>query len=154
MARVPISNSSPLIAFSKVGRMDLLLDPFDEVLAPEAVIQEVGFRPSKVMSQPATAAGVIQTLRNDIDPGEAEVIALGTQIQNPTLIIDDARGRRMARSLGMHVVGSVGLVIMAKKEGRLTAAKPILKALVAAGLYLRPDLVHKVLAELGEVSSP
>ena len=65
-------------------------------------------------------------------------------------VLDDATARQCARSLGIPVVGSLGVVLAAKRMGWIASARPVIERLLADGLYLRPSLVAEALAEIGE----
>ncbi len=81
--------------------------------------------------------------------GEAEAIALA-QDRQARLLIDDARGRRIARSRGVPIVGVASVLLAAKPRQEVEAVGPILRELAAAGYRLAPRLLAKVLATAGE----
>ncbi len=82
--------------------------------------------------------------------GEAEAISLAEQRQARLLLIDDARGRRIARSRGIPVAGVAGVLLAAKGRQEVEAVAPILRTLSDAGYRLAPLLVKEVLATAGE----
>jgi len=67
-----------------------------------------------------------------------------------TLVIDDAAGRMCAKFLGLHVVGTLGLVARAKRSGWIDSARLVFNEVHAAGLWLDEQIIEKVLRELGE----
>ncbi len=80
-----ISNSSPLISLGAIDRLDLLHELFGEIFIPDAVLQEVrSVQISKVdWVVPRTVEGLLLTraLEAELDRGEAEAIALATELQ-------------------------------------------------------------------------
>lgn len=66
------------------------------------------------------------------------------------VVLDDLAARRCARVIGLRFTGTIGVVALAKRNGLLAAAAPVLNALIEAGLYVSPALIQGVLAELGE----
>ena len=48
------------------------------------------------------------------------------------------------------MVGTLGILLRAKKSGLIAAARPLIEALPSRQLYLSRDLVEKGLAEVGE----
>ena len=66
------------------------------------------------------------------------------------LLIDDARGRKVARGRGLSVVGVAGLLLSAKSRGALAELGPVLEALSRVGYRLSPRLVAAVLEKAGE----
>ena len=85
-----------------------------------------------------------------LGPGEAEAIALAEQEDTRFLLIDDARGRRMARARGIPVVGVAGVLLVAKSHGELAAVGPVLDRLSDAGYRLSPQLVAATLDRADE----
>ncbi|MGH2370442.1 MAG: DUF3368 domain-containing protein [Chloroflexota bacterium] len=158
-----VSNSSPLILYAKIGRLDLLRQAFRRVLIPTAVRDEVladgEGRPGtaeiaaapwielRVLATPGTA----QALMDELDRGEAEAIALALELgtQFP-LLIDDRKARRSARARGVSVFGSAGVLVRAKHDGAISLVRPILNELRAAGLFLTDTVYDEALALAGE----
>ena len=85
-----------------------------------------------------------------LGPGEAEAIALAEQADTRFLLIDDARGRRMARARGIPVVGVAGVLLVAKSRGELAAVGPVLDRLSDGGYRLSPRLVAATLDRADE----
>ena len=85
-----------------------------------------------------------------LDAGEAEAIALATRPDTRFLLIDESRGRRVARAHGVSVVGVAGLLLVAKSRGMLSALGPMLEEMSRAGYFLSPRLVSEMLTRAGE----
>ncbi len=66
------------------------------------------------------------------------------------LLIDDLQARRVASRLNLRHYGTVGLLGLAKREGLVPKVRPLLKALVAQGIYIGQELAQRALRELGE----
>jgi len=71
-------------------------------------------------------------------------------MQAALLVIDDAKGRRMAESYGISAVGTIGILIHAKRRGLLDAVKPSLNAIRGAGLRMDANLYDHALRICGE----
>ena len=84
-------------------------------------------------------------LRLLIDAGEAESIQLALEKNARLLIIDDRKGRKIAKSRGIKVIGTGGILIMAKRAGILDRVSPVLNALSDAGYRLSPDLFKRIM---------
>lgn len=132
-----ISNASPLIILSKLGQLALLPQLYDQVLIPQAVYEEVvvaGLREGhadaiaidhsvhlgRTIVRSAELSAQDQSWSSRIDPGEAEVIVLARDLEAKWAIIDNAHARRAARSLGVPVRGTVGVLLEAASKGQLT----------------------------------
>ncbi len=158
-----IADSGPLIA---LARLDLLALPsryFSSVKVTASVWEEVTRSPRADESQRLTAAledGFIaladdppavpeSVLQTGLDRGERDSIALGLEM-SAVILMDEKRGRRVATALGLHVVGTVGLLLRAREEGTLSPLRPVLERLQESGYFLSNALIEKLLAGLGE----
>ena len=164
MTRVVIADTGPLIALARVGQLDLLRRLYGRVVVPPAVHTELAIdsnRPGAKALAGLFAAGWVvieavmdSSVRRELDqllgPGEAQAIALAEQEDTRFLLIDDARGRRTARSRGIPVVGVAGVLLVAKSRGELAAVGPVLDRLSNAGYRLSPRLVAGTLVRAGE----
>lgn len=89
-----VSNTSPLLNLSIIGRLDLVRSQFGKVLIPEAVRDELEMdsgRPGSAKLRTAVSEGWIRvqevaerahvrTLRQSLDQGESEAIAMAAAI--------------------------------------------------------------------------
>ena len=161
MSRRWVCNASPLISLSRVGRLDLLSVLAEPVLVPATVLAEVKagsdgdsvadhLRRSALLRVVPDVAVPERVARWQLDPGETQVLSQALAVQDSGVVLDDLAARRCARVIGLRLTGTVGVVALAKRQGLLTAAAPVLDALVEAGLYVAPSLLRGVLAELGE----
>jgi len=93
-------------------------------------------------------------LNPGVDPGEASSIRLGCDCQelgdHVLIVMDDRAGRLEAKSRGLAVLGSAALVGLAKTQGLIPAARPLLEKIVEAGYFIGPSIVSAVLADVGE----
>jgi predicted nucleic acid-binding protein len=91
-----------------------------------------------------------QILEASLGPGETEAIAIALHLGPCEVVLDDRPGRRLAERLGLSVVGTVGLLLRAKRHGLIEAARPELQALLSTGFFLDPRLVEQALSDVGE----
>lgn len=105
------------------------------------------------MAPRASGAGPVSrtALLETRDLGEAEAIALAEAHPDARLLIDERRGRRVARSLNLRVTGTAGVLLAAKGAGLVPQVRPLLDALVDDhGLHLSAALRAAILREAGE----
>ena len=100
--------------------------------------------------RPVEDLKIIEVLRADLDQGEAEVIALALQTQAERVVMDDLDGRRRARHLGLDLVGTLGLLLAARKRGELSRLREEIERLQQYGFRVSQSLLQAVLQEAGE----
>ncbi|MEM4722001.1 MAG: DUF3368 domain-containing protein, partial [Candidatus Methanomethylicaceae archaeon] len=86
----------------------------------------------------------------DLDEGERAAIAQALQEQAISIATDDMAARRLARRLGLEPIGTVGLLLAAKKRGMLQSLQAEIGRLKALGFWIADDLVRQALHEAGE----
>lgn len=158
---IVVSDTSALITLASAGELNLLRDLFGEVLIPERVWQEVvqANRPGAedvtdaawIRTVPAPDTAFLMALRADVDPGEAEAIALAFAVQADILLLDERRARNLAISMGFPVVGVVGVLLRAKQKGFLPLLRPVLDRMkMASGFRGSTKLYEEALHAAGE----
>ena len=66
------------------------------------------------------------------------------------LVMDDRAGRLEAKSLGIMLIGTAAVIGLAKTEGLIAVARPLLEQLARSGYFIGPSVIAAVLAEVGE----
>ena len=156
-----IVNASPLILLTRAGRLDLLRLGASEVIVPDVVISEVGAKGPDDPTARAVAGAAWMTIKAvpampdpvracGLDPGESAVLALALGDADCEAVLDDRAGRLCAGRLGIACVGTLGLVLLARRLGSIPAARPVIDRLRDGGLYLDDDFVEDILARIGE----
>src|SRR3990170_7789014 len=128
-----VSNSSPLIVFSRINRLALLGDLFSEIHIPRAVYEEVvrGRKGAEIIDNKWIRIKEIKDkdfaeyLSKMIGKGEAEAIVLAKE-QKSKLLIDDAQGRKHAELLNLQFIGCLGLLKLAKNQGLIGSVKDLI----------------------------
>jgi predicted nucleic acid-binding protein len=159
------TNSSVLIALSTIGQLVLLPRRFPEgVLVPQAVWREVvetgKGQPGSAEVASATWVvvrevkdrGLVSLLRAELDEGEAETIALAREEHVSLVLLDEKDARQVARRLNLQVLGTVGLLIWAKRVGLITSLREQLNNLRTLGRFrLSQSVYEQALRAVGEV---
>lgn len=81
---------------------------------------------------------------------EAAVIQLALTKGIATVCLDEKKGRRIARAVDLEVVGTLGLLLEAKKLGMLNAISPVIERLLEYGIWYDRGLLESVLSSAGE----
>jgi len=157
---VIICNTSPLIALAILNRIDLLDTLYGEWFVPAHAAHEstVDLKPfSKLLAEKLIGHvvdlgddRVVEALCIPLDRGEAEVIALAEAKECGTVLIDDRKGRRIAALRGLSVIGSVGVLLQARRRGLIIEVRPLLDMLIANEIRIAPSLYTKALELAGE----
>ena len=152
---IVFSDTSPLTALLTVREAELLRELFKDVIIPIAVEKELrrthAVLPDWLRVMPVHDVAKVQNYLKLVDAGEAEAIALAEEIQADQLLMDERKGRRLAREHGLAVVGLLGIVLLAKRSQLIPSARELLARLDReAGVYLGEDLVRDALKTVGE----
>jgi predicted nucleic acid-binding protein len=145
---------------AKAGHLHLLKDLPRELLLPEAVIAEICAGPETDPARQAiesgwgpriTPAGVPDELLEwGLGLGETAVLATALERRPCTAVLNDAAGRNCAKAFGIPLIGTLGVVLRAKKRGLIANAGDVLKDLRIAGLHLDDHTIRMALGRLGE----
>lgn len=144
-----VSNSTCLIGLERISCLDLLRELFEPVIVPPKVQEEFGRALEWLTVMMPQNTELVKLLSTLVDEGEAEAIALAKE-QNCLLILDDRKARRWAKTLGVRIIGTAGLLVKAKQRGIIAKVKPLLEASKRSNFYLHPELEKEVLNLAGE----
>ena len=144
-----IADSSCLIGLENVGRLDLLPALFDPIWATPEVQREFGVAVPWLRVEAPVDAALVTALKMLVDSGEAEAIALARE-RGWRLILDDQRARKVAANLGVRLIGTVGVLVNARKAGILPNVKAVLTNLEANGFFISSELRAEALRLVGE----
>ena len=155
-----ISNTSPLLYLHQAGQLDILPRPYRAVVVPAEVQAELregrrlGFNVPDTDALPwihvQPTVPVPQVEAFGLDGGEAAVLSLAVTRTDCVVLLDDGPARRAARSLGVRVVGTVGILVAAKGVGILPVVRPVLDKLIGLGFRMGAALRRSVLGLAGE----
>ena len=160
MSDVWVLNASPVILLGKIDRLDLLECLSPKAVIPNAVLLEVQVgigehqtgQSTVDWATPRRVADVpipLSVERWDLGPGESQVIAHCLK-NAQRAVLDDAQGRHCARTHGIAVIGTLGIVLSAKRQGMIPAASPLLDMLRRSGMYLSDEILTEALKLIGE----
>jgi predicted nucleic acid-binding protein len=152
-----VVNASPLIALAKVGRLDLLLNDGQRLIVPEPVAKEIFAGPANDPARRALENGFgapFQPTEVDVDvlawslgAGESSVLTVA-RYMDALAILDDSDARVAARTLGIRLTGTLGIVIQGVREGHVASASGLIRELREAGLRLQDRAIAEALRRL------
>jgi predicted nucleic acid-binding protein len=151
MDKIIISDISCLIALSNIGMLHILKDLFEEVLITPEVNDEFGNQlPNWIIVSQAKNKLKQTEIENKLDKGEASSIALALEIPSSTLIIDEVKGRNIAKNLNIEIIGTIGIIILAGKKGIVNDVISIVLKLVNNGFRLSNEIVDRIIENYGK----
>lgn len=153
-----VVNTSPLIAFEKMGVADFVEKLPVDFICPAQVQSEILAGKAKGFPVDFPAWIRVLSLKNplsvlalaNLDAGEAAVIELALQENVALVCIDEIKGRRAALAAGLQIVGSLGLLGKAKTLGLIARIRPFIERAQSSGIYYDAKLVETFLRGLGE----
>ena len=162
MARLVLSDASPLIGLAVVDGLPWLKALFGEIWVPPDVPHEV-LRGQQMRGEAELRAALQASwLRKwavpidaiglpGLDEGEAACIRIAMAHPGATLpLIDERAGRAVATERGVQVAGTAAVIGMAKLRGLLPAARPVFDRLHRCDFRISAEVIQTVLARVSE----
>lgn len=156
-----VVNTSPCIALSACGQIQLLERLYTDVYIPYSVKEEImaggkqgiGVRELKASPwlkiEKVLDIGKIELLY-ELEQGEAEVIVLAKEKEIKNVLIDEKIARQQAKILGLNVIGTLGILLKAKKKGLLSVIRPLIIRIRNNGIWIKDEIVNGILKDAGE----
>lgn len=158
---IVIADTTPLISLMKINRLGLLKELFEKVHIPEAVYWELTNNPSfKNEAQEIESCGYVQVVSVDnrraveilrratgLDAGESEAIVLTDEQQGNLLLMDEAKGRSVARQMGIRIMGTIGILMIALERHKITYVEIVqsVEILRDSGRHIKEELYQELL---------
>jgi predicted nucleic acid-binding protein len=153
---IVVSDTSPILNLSAIGRLDLLKSLYGVIVIPPFVHQELQHNGALVEAPwikviAAKGRADVARLREQLDPGEAEAIVLAGELGAELMLIDERKGRKVALDRGLRISGLLGVLAEAKQRGFIPNCRSLLDEMIGeAGFWIGRDLRARFLAEIGE----
>ena len=156
-----IVDTSALLYLHLAGALSLFEALFARTIVPEAVWAELrvgadaGIDVPKASSMPwaillSAKSNQLPGDTEHLGPGEVAVLSLGLELAGSIVVLDDSAARATARSLGLTMTGTLGILLEAKRSGLIAAVRPIMDQIQADGFRLDPATRDIVLSLAGE----
>ncbi len=158
------SNASPLIWLSHTGHFALLPDVFEVVLIPpevqaETVERAAGYPKAETVRVacetgwmvvvPPNDTGRVTMLRAQLHAGEAEMLVMADEQRVDAVLVDDLRARNFASAMGLRVIGTAGILLLAYERGISVDVKAALDAMRSRGFRLAESVYQAIVERLG-----
>jgi uncharacterized protein len=161
-----VINTSPTIHLHAVlpGGIGALPELIGEVAVPNEVLEELaaGKAVDATWREIQGVSGIVirdrlasiyPLIRSQIDLGEAAVIQTALNHGRATVILDDLKARRIAKTLGLEFTGTLGILLQAKQSGILDSVSETISKLDKRGMWISPALTAKAIHLAGEAST-
>ena len=157
-----ICDTSPLQYLHQAGQLDLLTKLFGKIIVPTAVLAEIEIGRRNAVDlpnlseldwieirSPKNAAGL--SLTANLGGGETEVLTLALESRGTIVILDDLAARRVAKTLRIKIIGTLGILLEAKRKNLIVEIKPVLDNLEKLRFRLAPQTRTAVLKLANEL---
>jgi predicted nucleic acid-binding protein len=152
MNKIIISDTSCLIALERIGRIDLLQETFTTIYTTQTVAEEFEeLLPEWILIKEIKNVSMADKLKLILDAGEASAISLALETENSVLIIDEKKGRKVARELNVTIIGTLKVLLIAKNKGVIRSVKEITDDLQKHSFRFNKTIVEEVLKLAGEI---
>jgi predicted nucleic acid-binding protein len=156
---IVISNTTPIITLIKVEKLEILKELFGEVYISNGVFKElISNEIFRDEARIIKTSDFIKTInvKNEfavkllqktagLDLGESESIVLSNELKGDVLIIDEKRGRSVAKSMDLNISGTLGLLLKAKDMGIIDKVRPFLDKIIDANIRISMDLYEEII---------
>ena len=149
--RIIVSDTSSLIALINIGELELLKRVYDAVVITPEIAEEYGIEtPDWIRIEAVKDEQKLKLLNLELDRGEASGIALAMENDDSLLIIDEKKGRGIAKKLGIKISGILGVMIRAKETGAIDRMNPLIEKLERVDFRMSASLKTQILRRVRE----
>lgn len=146
MHRIVISDTSTLIIFHKINELNILKQVYGELITTPEIEEEFGEKlPDWIAVQLVTDEKYQRFLETQVDRGEASAIALATEFEDVTLLLDDLKARKLALKLKLKTTGALGVIHKAKQMSIIPKVKPLIDKLVLTNFRISNNIIDELL---------
>jgi predicted nucleic acid-binding protein len=151
MSKTILSDTSCLIILSRIHQLDLLQKLFGNVIITKQVADEYkDSLPAWIDVVELDNTKVFDFLSHQLDIGESSSIAMALEYEDALLIIDEAKSRKISKNFNINIIGTIGVIIKAKKQGIIPQARPIIDQLIFSGFRISDEFLDIIFSTLNE----
>lgn len=142
---IVIADASCLITLENIDEADILPKLYKEIYVTPEVAAEVGVAlPDWALLRGSSDRTLIERLTADLELGEATSIALALEMSDCLLIIDEKKGRRIAKDLGIKITGTFGIIMQAFEMQLIADPGSVVERLENVGFRISQNLKEKM----------
>ena len=150
-----VLHASPLIALCRINLDQLFSELADQVIVPTAVVAEIDQGPPNDAARLFLATGRLSVLATPNPPshlatwdlGAGETAVLAYCLANPgwTAVLDDRAARRFASVYQVTIIGTLGIILLARRRGLVSSAGTVIRRLQQSGFRIDDRIVREAL---------
>ena len=160
--KIVVADASPIITFSRAGKLKLLKSLLSEIIVPEAVYNEIVkqgkdkpgavevFEADWIIVKKIKNRKDIESLPKVLGEGEKEAILLASEL-NCTILLDERRARIEAKAKGLKIISSLTVLLQAKKLGKIKKVKTIMDEFIRTGFRVNSKIYKEILNRAKEL---
>jgi uncharacterized protein len=152
-----ICDTSVLIAFDTLDKIHILHNIFTHIIIPTEVLEELkieqsGFELKNWLKvKKITNTDLFNSFSLNLDKGESAAITLSLEEKSDLILLDDKEARKVALGLGLKIIGTAGILLLAKRKGLLSSvAEEINKLENRINFRLSEELKRNIIEKAGE----
>jgi len=155
-----VSNTTPIISLSSIGKIEILKDLFQEIIIPKAVYDEIKVKQDYGYNEVDLSFITVQRIQDtdrekflleQLDAGEVQAIVLSKEINADNTIIDENTGYIIAKKSGLNVIRTLSILLKAKEVGIITEVKPLLDEMISKGRWYSKHVYYSFLRKANEL---
>jgi len=137
-----IADTSFLISLSKIGEIELLRKLFNKVSITSTIAMEFHSElPIWIEVIDNQSDKKIKLLEQDLDKGESSAIALALELDNPLLIIDDLKARKLSKKLQINFIGTIAVLIKSIELGFIKDKRKLIEKIRSTNFHFSDELL-------------
>lgn len=162
---IVISDTTPVISLLKAGQIGLLEELYETVLVPVAVYRELTENPvyqkeadmirskdflSVVAVKNIKSVNILRTVTG-LDAGESEALIMYDEQEADLLLMDERKGRSVAKQLQVRYIGTAGILMLAYDKNIIQAedVKNCVDTMLVNGIRLDKKICNIVMNHVG-----
>ncbi len=156
-----VADSSALITLSICNCLEILNTIFNEIKVPFEVYNEVTkFSKPESEKLKLFLKDKIEKINSEdyfisegsLGAGEAKAIALYRKLKANWLLVDDEKARKIANLNQIKIIGSLGVLVIAKDRGLIKSILPLIEKIRNSNSFFSESLLNKAIELAGENS--
>lgn len=160
-----VSDTTPILSLLKADCLGLLEKLYGNVLVPKAVYRELTENPVYAMeadiikATPFFSVVEVENIKSvnilrsvtGLDAGESEALIVYDEKNADLLLMDEHKGRSVARKLNVKYIGTAGILMLAYDKGHIGQArvKKCLDAMITNHIRLDKKICNTVMEHVG-----